>query len=101
PGDPVLTQFAATMAFLQSASMSTRNVLRESAVASSRYAILKMTAKCGGFGATPQGAAARADITALGAFVFRSARMEDVKFDDANPRLDTEIENGVKTGLKS
>ena len=99
PGEPVVSQLLAAMAFLQSASMSTRNVLRETATTTTRYAIMKMQAACGGYGATPNASAARADITALATFTFRSARMEDVKFDEANPKSDTEIELCIKKGL--
>ena len=99
PGEPVVAQLLTAMAFLQSASMSTRNVLRETATATTRYGILKMRATCGGYGAVPNDSAARADITALATFTFRSARMEDVKFDEANPKCDTEIELGLKKGI--
>jgi hypothetical protein len=99
PGEPVVAQLLASMAFLQSASMSTRNVLREAAGNTTRYAILKMRAANGGYGATPNAAAARADITALATFTFRSARMEEVKFDEANPKVDSEIEAHIKKGV--
>ena len=99
PGEPVVAQLLTAMAFLQSASMSTRNVLRETAVSTTRYGILKMRAACGGYGAVPNDSAARADITTLATFTFRSARMEDVKFDEANPKCDTEIELNIKKGI--
>jgi len=101
PGEPVVAQLLATMAFLQSSSMSTRNILREAATATARYAILKMQAAPGGYGATPLAASARADITGLATFVFRSARMEDVKFHDTNTKIDTEIETALKAGIKA
>jgi hypothetical protein len=90
---------------MQAASMSTRDTLRKAAVSTTRYAIQQMVSPGGGFGPTPKAEEMRADISALGTFVFRSALMEDVKFTEQKPGVsvtkeETEIENRLRAAVK-
>lgn len=104
PGEPVVAQLLAGMAFLQSATMSTRPELKQSGTRVVRYAVLEMASPEGGWGPTPKSKEIQADISALGVFVYRSGLLEDVKFTDAKERdkirkVETEIETSIKAGM--
>jgi len=104
PGGPVVAQLMAGMAFLQSATMSTRTELKQSGTRVVRYGIMEMASPEGGWGPTPKSKEIHADISALGVFVYRSGLLEDVKFTDAKERdkirkVETDIENSIKAGM--
>jgi hypothetical protein len=105
PGEPVVAQLLAGMAFLQSATMSTRPELKLAGTRVVRYGIMEMASPEGGWGPTPKSKEIRADISALGVFVYRSGLLEDVKYSDAKERdvirkVETSIENSIKAGMQ-
>jgi len=104
PGEPVVAQLLAGMAFLQSATMSTRPELKQSGTRVVRYGIMEMASPEGGWGPTPKSKEIRADISALGVFVYRSGLLEDVKYSDSKERdvirkVENEIEKNIKNGM--
>ena len=71
----VVAQLMAGAAFVQAASMSTRDSSRKNAPAIvMRSALLKMKAKNGGYGPDADSAEPRADVLGLAAFVYKTGQ---------------------------
>jgi hypothetical protein len=84
PGEAVAAQMFSAMVMLQAATMSSREDSIDRANTTTRYAIVKMAAKTGGFGAKPGSEQARMDITALAIFLYRSGLMDGIDYSTAS-----------------
>lgn len=85
PGEQTIAQLMAGAAFMQAASMSTREGLRQTAGRLMSVALLRMKAKNGGYGPSPDSIEPRADVLGLAAFVYKSASLDGYQFELSKP----------------
>ena len=114
PGEQTVAQLMAGAAFMQAASMSTREELRQTAGKLMNVALLHMQAQNGGYGPSPNSAEPRADVLGLAAFVYKSASLDGYQFDGSKPEddvtrsarakaqraIEEQIVNSLRAGFK-